>query len=159
MCAFEVSWPQQQLEQHFQPVRALRCFADRPRSLHALLENAVAVNPHGTALVCDNTRLSYSELNRRVAQLTASWLQLGIHPGDRIALLLGNRIEFVLCLLAATRLGAITVPISIREQTPGLHYMLEHCAAVMLVHESSLGDVVPSSDSLPGLRWRVSFDG
>ena len=58
MCAFEVSWPQQQLEQHFQPVRALRCFADRPRSLHALLENAVAVNPHGTALVCDNTRLS-----------------------------------------------------------------------------------------------------
>ena len=159
MSAFEVSWPQQQLEQHFQPVRALRCFTGRPQSLHALLENAVAVNPHGTALVCDNTRLSYTELNRRVSQLAAAWQQLGIQPGDRIALLLGNRIEFVLCLLAATRLGAITVPISIREQTPGLHYMLEHCAAVMLVHESSLADVVPSSDSLPGLRWRVSFDG
>ena len=159
MGAFEVSWPQQQLEHHFQPARALRCFAQRPRSLHALLENAAMVHPHGTALVCDDTRLSYSELNHRVGQLAAGWQQLGVNPGDRVALLLGNRIEFVLCLLAAARLGAITVPISIREQTPGMHYMLEHCAAVMLVHEASLADVVPAADSLPGLRWRVSFDG
>ncbi len=159
MSAFEVSWPQQQLEHHFQPARALRCFTHRPHSLHALLENAVAVNPRGTALVCDDTRLSYSELNQRVGQLAAGWLQLGVKPGDRVALLLGNRIEFVLCLLAAARLGAITVPISIREQTPGMHYMLEHCAAVMLVHEATLAAVVPTTDSLPDLHWRVSFDG
>ena len=158
MGAFEVSWPQQQQEHHFQPARALCCFAHRPHSLHAMLENAVAVNPHGTALVCDDKRVSYTALNQRVGQLAAGWQQLGVKAGDRIALLLGNRIEFVLCLLAAARLGAITVPISIREQTPGMHYMLEHCAAVMLVHEATLAEVVPAADSLPGLRWRVSFD-
>ena len=159
MGAFEVSWPRQQIEEHFQHTRAFRCFIDRPRSLHALLENALATNPQGTALVCEQARLSYTDLNRRVGQLAAAWQSLGVRAGDRIALLLGNRIEFVLCLLAASRLGAITVPISIREQTPGLHYMLEHCAAVMLVHESTLADVVPAADSLPGLRWRISFDG
>jgi acyl-CoA synthetase (AMP-forming)/AMP-acid ligase II len=78
--------------------------------LHALLANAVASRPQAEALVCDDTRLTYAQLNQRVGQLAAGWRALGVHAGDRIALLLGNRVEFVLCLLAATRLGAITVP-------------------------------------------------
>ena len=156
MAAFHLQWPEQQTELHYSPPRALRCFTHRPRSLHALLDNALAGHANHTALVCDDQRLSYAELDQRVGQLAASWHEMGVQAGDRVALLLGNRIEFVLCLLAATRLGAITVPLSIREQTPGLHYMLSHCAAVMLVFEASLAHVVPSKDSLPGLRWRVS---
>ena len=155
----ELRWPLQQLETHYADARELRCFAQRPRSLHALLENALASQPEGTALVCDQQRLSYTDLNQRVGQLAAGWRALGVQAGDRIALLLSNRIEFVLCLLAATRLGAITVPMSIREQTPGLHYMLDHCGAVMLVHDADLHSVLPTPESLPGLRWRVSFDG
>jgi len=154
-----VQWPAQQLETHYADGRALRCFVGRPRSLHALLENARARNPQGTALVCDDTRLSYAALDTQVGRLAAGWQGLGVQAGDRIALLLSNRIEFVLCLLAATRLGAITVPLSIREQTPGLHYMLDHCGTVMLVHDADLHGVLPAADSLPALRWRVSFDG
>ena len=154
-----VQWPAQQLETHYADGRALRCFVERPRSLHALLENARARNPQGTALVCDDTRLSYAALDTQVGRLAAGWQGLGVQAGDRIALLLSNRIEFVLCLLAATRLGVITVPLSIREQTPGLHYMLDHCGAVMLVHDADLHGVLPAADSLPALRWRVSFDG
>ncbi|MFM7698506.1 MAG: class I adenylate-forming enzyme family protein [Limnohabitans sp.] len=158
MTAFQVDWPPQQLESHFQPPRTLRCFANRPRSLHALLANAVAKRPQAEALVCDNARLTYAQLNHRVGQLAAGWKHLGIQAGDRIALLLGNRMEFVVCLLAATRLGAITVPMSIREQTPGLQYMLEHSAAVMLVHEAELSAVLPASSEVPRLRWRVSIE-
>ena len=156
MGSFNVQWPEQQTELHFSPPRELRCFTHRPRSLHALLDKALANHADNTALVCEAQRLSYAALNHRVAQLAASWQQLGVQPGDRIALLLGNRIEFVLCLLAATRLGAITVPLSVREQTPGLHYMLTHCAAVMLVHEATLAGVLPSANDLPGIRWRIS---
>ena len=152
-----VNWPQQQTELHFSPPRELRCFTHRPRSLHDLLANALAHHPHHTALVCEDQRLTYAQLNQRVGELAASWQALGIQAGDRIALLLANRIEFVICLMAATRLGAITVPLSVREQTPGLHYMLQHCAAVMLVHEAELAGVVPAPDSLTQLRWRVSI--
>ena len=103
MTTFQVHWPPQQLEAHFQPPRNLRCFAQRPRSLHALLTNAVASRPQAEALVCEDTRLTYAQLNQRVGQLAAGWKRLGIQAGDRIALLLGNRVEFVVCLLAATR--------------------------------------------------------
>ena len=153
-----VPWPPHQTESHFHPTRTLRCFSHRPRSLHALLDNAVASRPDHEALVCEDQRLTYSQLNQRVGQLAAGWRRLGVKAGDRVALLLGNRIEFVVCLLAATRLGAITVPMSIREQTPGLQYMLDHCEAVMLVHEAHLSDVLPSAPSLPTLRWRVAVE-
>ena len=147
-------WPTMSPETHFQ--RRVRCFTQRPRSLHALLDNAVALNPQGTALVCNDTRLTYLALNEQVGRLAAGWHALGLNAGDRVALLLSNRIEFVLCLLAATRLGAITVPLSVREQTPGLHYMLSHCEAVMLVHDAALADVVPAKDTLPALSWQIS---
>ncbi len=152
-------WPTITRESHFTGSRQVRCFAERPRSLHALLANAVAHNPQGTALVCEDTRLTYAALDQQVGRLAAGWRGLGVQPGDRIALLLSNRIEFVLSLLAATRLGAVTVPLSIREQTPGLHYMLEHCGAAMLVHDAALHSVLPDAASLPDLKWRVSFDG
>ncbi len=156
MSTWEVNWPAQQTETHFSPERVLRCFSQRPHSLHGLLENAVRAHPDGTALVCENTRLSYGDLDAQVGRLAAGWHALGLRPGERVALLVSNRIEFVLCLLAATRLGAITVPLSIREQTPGLHYMLSHCEAVMLVHDAALADVVPVKDTLPALSWQIS---
>jgi len=154
----DVSAEQQQWENHFSPQRTLRCFSHRPQSLHSLLEHAVLSQPDRTALVCGNTRLSYRELNLQVGQLAAGWHTLGVRTGDRIALLLSNRIEFVLCLMAAARLGAVTVPLSIREQTPGLHYMLSHCAAVMLVHDAALSSVVPAKETLPDMRWQVSVE-
>ena len=157
MTLSQMHWPTLSTETHFQ--RHLRCFTPRPRSLHALLVNAVASNPQGTALVCNDTRLTYLALDQLVGRLAAGWQTLGLQAGDRVALLLSNRIEFVLCLLAATRLGAITVPLSVREQTPGLHYMLEHCGARLLVHDAELQAVLPAKSSLPGLQWRVSFDG
>ena len=159
MSTWEVNWPAQQSETHFSPERVLRCFSHRPHSLHSLLENALLANPDGTALVCEDTRLSFRELNEQVGRLAAGWHGLGLRPGDRVALLLSNRIEFVLSLLAAARLGAITVPLSIREQTPGLHYMLSHCEAVMLVHDAALADVIPAKDTLPALSWQVSLGG
>ena len=158
MPKLEVPGAQQQWENHFTPVRALRCFSHRPRSLYSLLEHAVLSHPNRTALVCGDARLSYRALNLQVGQLAAGWHTLGVRAGDRIALLLSNRIEFVLCLMAAARLGAITVPLSIREQTPGLHYMLSHCAAVMLVHDAALSAVVPAKETLAELQWQVSIE-
>ena len=80
----------------------------------------------------------------------------GVAQGDRVALLLGNRIEFVLVLFAAAHLGAVSVPISTREQAPGLAYMLNHCGARLVVHEAELGGLLPTSGAAPALQVRVA---
>src|SRR5215204_1369063 len=57
------------------------------------------------------TRVTYAEMANRSAQL-ADWLraQVDVNRGDRILLLLGNRVELWETLLAAIRLGAVVIP-------------------------------------------------
>jgi acyl-CoA synthetase (AMP-forming)/AMP-acid ligase II len=60
-------------------------------------------------------------------------------------------------VFAALRLGAIAVPISVREQTPGLAYMLAHCGAKVLVHEADLAARLPPILETPQLRHRIAL--
>ena len=148
-------WPEMRLEAHFGD-RVVPCFLDRPQSLYALLHEAAKTNPSGEALVCGSERLSYAELLKQSSQLATGLARRGIKTGDRVAMLLGNRNEFVITLFALAHLGAIAVPISIREQAPGLAYMLSHCAAVMVVHEADLKHLLPSAVEAPALTHRVA---
>jgi acyl-CoA synthetase (AMP-forming)/AMP-acid ligase II len=128
-------------ERHFG--RPMRCFAERPASLLQMLEEAIARNPDGEALVCGETRLTWAALGERVAAAAGAFAARGVRAGDRIALLLGNRAEFVIAFLGTAWLGAIVVPVSIREQKPGLEYILGHCAAKLVVHEPDLAALLP----------------
>lgn len=148
-------WPATRLEAHYGD-RVVRCFAQRPASLYTMLLEAVQRNPEGDALVCEDSRVSFAGLLDLSSRLAAGMSARGIDAGDRVALLLGNRNEFVVTLFAAARLGAIAVPLSIREQTPGLAYMLNHCAAALVIHESGLADRLPPPDQVPALRTRIS---
>src|SRR5262249_25503603 len=80
----------------------------------------------------------------------------GVARGDRVAMLLGNGIPFPAVLFAVQRLGAIAVPISIREQTPGLAYMLAHCGAKALVHDVDLASRLPAPTETPLLHYRIA---
>jgi long-chain acyl-CoA synthetase len=158
-----VAWPDDPLppirhEVHFGD-RRVRCFADRPAGIPAIFEAALERNPEGEALVAGDLRLSYRELSELVLRTAAGLASLGVGAGDRVALLLGNRPEFLTVLLAALDLGAIAVPLSIREQTPGLRYMLAQSGARVLVHEAGLADRLPEPADLPELRHRLSVAG
>lgn len=145
-------------EAHFGD-RLVRCFADRPGSLHALLEEAVAADPAHEALVCGEQRLTYGALDEEVGRIAAGLVAAGIGKGDRVGLLLGNRIEFIVVVFACARLGAVFVPINLRDQTPGIRHALGHSGAKALVYELSVADRLPGADDLPELLHRFDADG
>jgi long-chain acyl-CoA synthetase len=158
-----MAWPDDPLppirhELHFGD-RLVRCFVERPRSLYGLLEAAALRDPNALALIDGDVRLKYRDLAGQVERLAAGMASRGVAPGDRVALLLGNRAEFVVALFAVTRLGAIAVPLSIREQTAGLRDMLANCGAKLLLYEADLAERLPEPASLPGLRIRVAVGG
>ena len=72
----------------------------------AIRERALAY-PTRIALVEDQHRISYGELQSRVERLCHALLRLGVGRRDRIAVLSENRSEFVETILAAATLGAI----------------------------------------------------
>jgi O-succinylbenzoic acid--CoA ligase len=142
-------------EAHFGD-RVMPCFAQRPRSFHALLADSVARWPEGEALVCGGLRLSWRALDEQVARLAAGLAGHGIGAGDRVALFVSNRPEFMIALFAIQRIAAVAVPIGTREQHDGLLWILGHCGARALFHDAELADRLPTVDELPTLSLRVA---
>ena len=67
--------------------------------------------PDRVALVDGERRRSYRELNARATQLARALIKLGFEPGERIALVQENRIEYVETVIAIARAGGVLVPL------------------------------------------------
>jgi fatty-acyl-CoA synthase/long-chain acyl-CoA synthetase len=81
----------------------------RDLSLDTLLANCAQRHAHRLATIDGSQRLTWAELDTRVTNLARWMLARGIAPGDRIALLLTDGAPFLTTLLAAARVGAISV--------------------------------------------------
>jgi long-chain acyl-CoA synthetase len=146
-------------EAHFGE-RVVRCFAERAPNVDALFRRSVEIHANSEALIgADGERITYAALDAMVSRVAANLAQRGLRRGDRVALLLANRPEFAMLLLAAARLGAIAVPINIRSQTPEIEYVLGHCGAKALVHEADLTSRLPNPARLPELKLRFAAGG
>ena len=148
--------PRMRLEAHYGD-RVIECFAERPRGLFDLFANAVLRNPDGEAIVYGDQRMSWRELDQKITSVANALAQRGIKSGERIGLLVGNRPEFVITLFAAARLGAITVPLGIRQQRDEIAYALNDCGASALIHDVDLAERVPAQGDAPSLRHRFSI--
>src|SRR5262245_59956937 len=149
--------PAMRHERHYGD-RVVRCFVERPGNAYDLLRDAALGNPGGEAIVCGRERLTYRELTTVVTQCASGMRAAGIGKGDRLAMLLGNGIPFPVVMFAALRIGAMAVPLSVREQTQGLAYMLAHSGAKLLVYDADLADRLPAAEQTPGLARRIAVD-
>ena len=149
--------PAMQLQARFGD-RVVPVFCDRPKSIWAMVSDAASSHPDGEALVCGDIRLGWREVVQRSAGIAAGLSQAGLRRGDRVALLLGNRVEFVLAMFAAARLGAVTVLLSTRQQKPEIAHVLTDCGAVMIIHEAALAERLPEAHEVPALRHRIAID-
>jgi long-chain acyl-CoA synthetase len=138
--------------------RVVRCFTDRPASLLAMFAQAAAAAPGQEAMVFEGRRWTYADLDDSAVRLAASLAAQGLQAGDRVVMLLSNRPEFLQVLLALLRLGAIAVPVGVREQRPGLAFIAGQCGARAMVFDASLADRVPLPDEAPALTLRLSAE-
>src|SRR5882672_1271555 len=149
--------PAMQLEPRFGD-RIVPAFCERPKSISAMVADAAARNPDGEALVLGATRMSWREVISQSAQIAAGFQKLGLQRGDRVAVLLGNRIEFVLTMLGAAHAGLVTVLLSTRQQKPEIAYVLTDCGARLLIHEAALAERLPDACDVPDVTHRIAVD-
>ncbi len=141
-------------EAHFG--RTMRCFAERPPNLGALFAATVARHGEREALVTDRHRLDYAKLDRVADRLAGHLHRLGVACGDRVVLYLPNDREFVYALLGVLRLGAVAVPVNVREQRPELAFIIAQCAAKAIVFDAALADRLPPPAAGLPLAVRIS---
>src|ERR1700730_7570646 len=102
------------------------------RTLGDLVDEMAARRPAAEAIVFRDERLDCAAVKNRVDAFARSLLAVGVQRGDRVALLVTNRPEWIICTLAAAKIGAIVAAISTFSTPRELAWALEHCAAVAL---------------------------
>jgi acyl-CoA synthetase (AMP-forming)/AMP-acid ligase II len=144
-------------ERHFGD-RVVTCFTDRPPHLDAIFREAVAANPSADAQVLGGERVTYAQLDGQVNTIAGRLAALGVSNGDRVALSLANRLEFLPLVLACARLGAVSVPLNVRMRRPENDFVLRDSGAKAIVYEADGAAEIP--DGLPDLEHRfVCGDG
>src|SRR5688572_1904009 len=92
-----------------------------------------AVSPGKTAFIIGDRRVSYAEFEE-MGRKAAAWLHAqGVGPGDRVAVWLVNRIEWLALLFGLARLGASLVAVNTRFRSAELEYILRKSRAKVLV--------------------------
>ncbi|WP_288422843.1 long-chain-acyl-CoA synthetase [uncultured Acinetobacter sp.] len=87
-----------------------------PAGLGIAFEKAVKRNPDGAALLFEDERYTYQELNEWANQIAHYYLSLGARKGDVIAVMLENRSELLATVIALAKIG-VTIALVNTSQT------------------------------------------
>ncbi|HEU5359440.1 MAG TPA: AMP-binding protein, partial [Gemmatimonadales bacterium] len=104
------------------------------------VEERARSHPARECLVAGLRRWTYGQVRDQSGALAAALADLGLVPGERIALLLPNRPEWVIGFLAAARLGLTVVPLDPRLSFHELKYLLRHSEVVAALTVAGYGD-------------------
>ena len=117
--------------------------------IHRIFEAHVARRPDAVALVADDRRLTYAELDRYANHLAQRLRTLGARPGVRVGVLMERSLEMVVALLGVLKSGAAYVPLGAAYPRDLLAFMLEDAdvAAVVTVERlrMALPDTAPTT--------------
>ena len=114
-------------------------------------EGIAAIVPERDALVCGDRRITWAEFAGRAARL-ASYLQTEaqVVPGDRIAVELTNRPEYLETFFAALKVGCAPINVNFRYTATELHYLLDDSDAKAVVHGPEFTKTVnAAADMIP----------
>ena len=118
-----------------------------PRNLVQMLR--AAVDQHGAAEAVVETgggpRLSYASLWDRAARVAGGLRGLGVQRGDRVAIRLGNGVDWVLAFLGAVLADAIVVPVNTRFTEEEANYVVTDSGATYVF---APGAALPDGDAL-----------
>jgi amino acid adenylation domain-containing protein len=114
------------------------------RCIHELFEEQVARTPHAPALVFENQRLTYDELNRRVNQLAHYLRGLGVGVETTVGLHLERSLELVIAVLGILKAGAAYIALDVDYPLERKVYMLDDAAVSVLITHEDLADRLPT---------------
>jgi len=134
------------------------------RTLGDLVDEMAAAAPDAEALVFRHERLDYAGLKARVDEFARALLAVGIRRGERVALLVTNRTEWIAAAFASAKIGAVVAALSTFSTQRELAWALEHSGAAALItldafrgrrFLDALRDLCPELDgSAPGALRR-----
>ncbi len=122
----------------------IRRYTGLRRNVVALLVDVVGRYPERTAVVeLGAGAVTYAELLERGRRVAAGLRAAGVRPGDRVALRIGNGLDWVLAFWGSHLAGGVVVPLNTRLAETEARYVLADCGAAYVVRP---GEPLPDAD-------------
>jgi O-succinylbenzoic acid--CoA ligase len=108
------------------------------------------VSPELFALRFGTHQYNYKQLQEMVSNISGLLRSWGIKKGDRVALLLNSSELYVMAIHALTRLGAVTIPLNVRQSSSELSWQISDCEPSLILYDSALADLKKDIDKKNG---------
>jgi len=102
-------------------------------NLGTLIARHAQYRPQHTAIVFEETRLTYAQFNKRLNKLANALLNMGLKKGDKIATILPNSLEMLDVLWTVARTGMVLVPLSPMLRGEALARLINDSDSVMVI--------------------------
>ena len=125
---------------------------------NGIREFAIA-SPAATAVVDGARSLTYAALDERARRLGNVLLQAGLKPGERVAVLLGNRLEYPEIAAGIARVGMQMVPVNPRLTAPEVSYIIGHAETRATILDDALSGIAAPALKEHQQALVVAIDG
>lgn len=119
--------------------------------LKDLFNKWAGIHPEKTYLILDDRKLSYGETNDMARRLSNALLDMGVNKGDRVSIMLPNIMEYVICLQAFFKIGAIEVPTNFLYTIPEISHQFKdsgtETVVVLAEHASKTIEILNMPDN------------
>ncbi len=113
--------------------------------VHEYLENSAKRLPNKTALVFQDQRLTYKQLDEKANQLAHALINAGLMKGDRVSIFLDNSSEAVVSIYGVLKAGGVFSTLSATLKTKKLEYILNNSDSSFLISHWQKDKVVSQS--------------
>lgn len=114
--------------------------------IHHFLETSAAHYPNKVAVIHEDTRATYAQINSKANRLAHWLLDERVQGGDRIIVLLENSLEYVITYYASLKTGAAVVPLSINLKPDSLKPLLKELEPKIIISSSKSEKLLQASD-------------
>jgi amino acid adenylation domain-containing protein len=119
--------------------------------LHELFERQAELNPNAIAVVYENVRLTYPELNRRANQLAHYLRANGVGPDVPVGISIERGVEMMIGLLGILKAGGAYVPLDPAYPKERLDFMLRDAGVSLLLTMKQLRRLLPENDEIKSI--------
>src|SRR5215204_5706665 len=141
--------------------RIVEEFPPQDRILSRILERQTNRYRERVLLKCGDVQWTYNETFAIAGQWAQRLSEAGVAGGDRVAIICGNRPEFLQIYLGCAWLGAVAVPINSAFRGAQLAHVLSNSLPKLLVVEAVHRPILkslPEGTALPSLVWNIEDD-
>ncbi|PRE50430.1 ATP-dependent acyl-CoA ligase [Burkholderia multivorans] len=131
-------------------------YTQTDRVIGRILEDKARQHPYREVFQFGDEAIAFEHLNSLVNRVANGLRALGIGTGDNVALMLSNRLEFMLTWFGLNKLGAVCVPINVALKGDGLAYQIDHADCVALVTEPAYAAQLEAvAEQIAGIRCTI----